>query len=122
MSQGKEKNLILLKLHADFLRDLWLRGAAKTHSALVAVQGFIQEKFSTVVYPGKSSYSQFKYLNLAISINLSIIYIYEGTYIFFKFFFTCSVEWSQVTSQKQRKAHGQRKRKGFTLHFMHIQL
>lgn len=61
--KGKGKNLILLKLHADFLRDLWLRGAAKTHSALVAVQGFIQEKFSTVVYPGKSCF-QFKYLNL----------------------------------------------------------
>lgn len=43
-SQGKGKNLILLKLHTDFLRDLWLRGAAKTHSALVAVQGFIQQK------------------------------------------------------------------------------
>lgn len=53
-SQGK--NLILLKLHADFLRDLWLRGVAKTHSALVAVQGFIQEKFITVVYSGKSSF------------------------------------------------------------------
>lgn len=52
-SQGKGKNLILLKLHADFVRDLWLREAAKTHSALVAVQGFIQEKFSILVYPGK---------------------------------------------------------------------
>lgn len=68
MSQGKGKNLILLKLHADFLRDLWLRGAAKTHSALVAVQGFIQEKFSTVVYPGKVGLFsiqilEFSYLN-----------------------------------------------------------
>lgn len=52
-SQGKGKNLILLKLHADFVRDLWLREAANTHSALVAVQGFIQEKFSILVYPGK---------------------------------------------------------------------
>lgn len=66
MSQEKGKNLILLKLHADFLRDLWLSRAAKTHSALVAVQGFIQEKFSTVVYPGKSSFSQLKYFNSAI--------------------------------------------------------
>lgn len=71
MSQAKGKNLILLKLHADFLRDLWLRGAAKTHSALVAVQGFIQEKFSTVVYPGKRSFFQLKYLNLAIKMLLS---------------------------------------------------
>ncbi len=53
MSQGKGKNLILLKLHVDFLRDLRLTGAAKIHSALVAVQGFIQENFSTVVNPGK---------------------------------------------------------------------
>lgn len=53
MSQAKGKNLILLKLHADFQRDLWLRGSAKTHTALVAVQGFIQEKFSIVVSPGK---------------------------------------------------------------------
>lgn len=52
-SQREEKNLILLKLHADFLRDLRLRGFAKTHSALVAVQGFIQEKFSIVVHPEK---------------------------------------------------------------------
>lgn len=66
MSQGKGKNLILLKLHVDFLRDLWLRGAAKTHSALVAVQGFIQENFSTVVNPRKVFFFffvQFKYLN-----------------------------------------------------------
>lgn len=63
MSQGKGKNLILLKLHVDFLRDLWLRGDAKTHSALVAVQGFIQEKFSTVVYSRKGIYIS-KHLNL----------------------------------------------------------
>lgn len=54
-SQAKGKNLILLKLHADFRRDLWLKGSAKTHSALVAVQGFIQEKFSTAVDPAKSA-------------------------------------------------------------------
>lgn len=53
VSQAKGKNLILLKLHADFRRDLWLRASAKTHSALVAVQRFIQENFSTVVYSGK---------------------------------------------------------------------
>ena len=80
-SQGKGKNLILLKLHADFLRDLWLRGAAKTHSALVAVQGFIQEKFSIVVYPGKSSVFQFRYLNLATQTNLSISIYVSSIYV-----------------------------------------
>lgn len=52
-SQPKGKNLIPPKLHEDFRRDLRLRGAAKAHSALVAVQGFIQEKFSMEVYLGK---------------------------------------------------------------------
>lgn len=41
-SRGKGgKNVILLKLHGDLLRDLWLRVAAKTHSALVAEEKFI---------------------------------------------------------------------------------
>lgn len=66
MSQGKGKNLILLKLHADFLRDLWLRGAAKTHSALVAVQRFIQEHFST----GKSRLIDFFHIkNTHLALN-----------------------------------------------------
>lgn len=69
-SQGKGKNLILLKLHADFVRDLWLREAAKTHSALVAVQGFIQEKFSILVYPGKKVGFFFFQFNYLIYLNL----------------------------------------------------
>lgn len=44
-SRGKGQNVILLKLHAGLLRDLRLRGVAKTHSALVAEERFFQELF-----------------------------------------------------------------------------
>lgn len=119
-SQGKGKNLILLKLHADFVRDLWLREAAKTHSALVAVQGFIQEKFSILVYPGKKVglFLQFNYL-----IYLNLFYqTSSAVYIFFsQTNLSCSEE-SDLKSLKQRKGPGQRKRKSLTLHFVHIQV
>ena len=50
-SKGKESDSS--KIACGFSEGSFATGAAKTHSALVAVQGFIQEKFSIVVYPGK---------------------------------------------------------------------
>lgn len=41
MHPAKGKNMILLKVYEDLLRDLQLRETAKTHSALVTVQRFI---------------------------------------------------------------------------------
>lgn len=83
-SQGKGKNLILLKLHADFLRDLWLRSAAKTHIALVAVQGFIQEKFFHCGLPRKKSYIS---TNIQMWICESNLNIYLNLYHFSLNFF-----------------------------------
>lgn len=74
---------------------------------------------------------QLKCLNSAILCNVNInpsIYPSKCTFNGFpinSFFLakkTCYVDWSPETSQKQRRAHGQRKRKSFTLHFVHIQL